>query len=71
MPGARPSLLIKYTNFAQNTTQPNNYYPNAAADINLFDGDLYTLNAIKGAYQWRVFDRATNTYIAVESARYG
>ena len=54
----------KVYNFAQNTSQPNNYYPNAAADINLFDGDLYTLNAIKGAYQWRVFDRATNTYIA-------
>lgn len=54
----------KVYNFAQNTTQPNNYYPNAAADINLFDGDLYTLNVIKSAYQWRVFDRATNTYIA-------
>ncbi|WP_315817787.1 TonB-dependent receptor plug domain-containing protein [Paraflavitalea speifideaquila] len=55
-------------NFAQNTTQPNNYFPNAAADINLFDGDLYTLNAIKGAYQWRVFDRASNTYIAFKRA---
>ncbi len=58
----------KVYNFAQNTTQPNNYYPNAAADINLFDGDLYTLNTIKGAYQWRVFDRATNTYLAVKRA---
>ena len=56
----------KVYNFAQNTSQPNNYYPNAAADINLFDGDVYTLAAIKAAYQWRVFDRANNIYIAVK-----
>jgi TonB-linked SusC/RagA family outer membrane protein len=57
-------------NFAQSTSSPNNYFPNAAADVRLFGGN--TGNAmwdfIKDAYQFTTFDRATNTYIAAKRA---
>ncbi|MBC7651577.1 MAG: SusC/RagA family TonB-linked outer membrane protein, partial [Deinococcales bacterium] len=57
-------------NFAQSTASPNNYFPNAAADVRLFGGN--TGNAmwdfIKDAYQFTTFDRATNTYIAAKRA---
>ncbi|MBC7872772.1 MAG: SusC/RagA family TonB-linked outer membrane protein, partial [Ferruginibacter sp.] len=55
-------------NFAQSTTAPNNYFPNAAADVKLFGGN--TGNAmwsfIKNAYQFTTFNTATNTYIATK-----
>ncbi|TDH21378.1 SusC/RagA family TonB-linked outer membrane protein [Segetibacter sp. 3557_3] len=55
-------------NFAQNTTSPNNYFPNAAADAKLFGGT--TGNAmwefVKDAYQFTTFDRVNNIYIAAK-----
>lgn len=55
-------------NFAQSNTSPNNYFPNAAADVKLFGGA--TGNAmwdfIKDAYQFTTFNTATNTYVAVK-----
>jgi TonB-dependent starch-binding outer membrane protein SusC len=58
----------KQYNFAQNTTQPNNYFPSAAADAKLFGGSTGNpmWDFIKDAYQFTTFDRATNTYIAVK-----
>lgn len=56
-------------NFAQSTASPNNYFPNAAADVKLFGGGNGT-NAmwafIKDAYQFTTFDATTNTYIAAK-----
>ncbi len=60
----------KIYNFNQlnNAANPNNYFPNAAADVRLFGGN--TGNPmwafIKDAYQFTTFDRGTNTYIAVK-----
>ncbi len=55
-------------NFAQinNVANPNNYFPNAAADVKLFGGTSGNAmwDFVKNAYQWRVFNTATNTFIA-------
>lgn len=58
----------KVYNFAQNTGSPNNYFPNAAADVKLFGGNTGNImwEFIKNAYQFTTFDRTTNTYIAVK-----
>lgn len=57
-------------NFAQNTSQKNNYFPNAAADAKLFGGSSGNAmwEFVKDAYQFRVFDRPSNTYIAAKRA---
>ncbi|MBC7947100.1 MAG: TonB-dependent receptor [Chitinophagaceae bacterium] len=55
-------------NFAQNTTSPNLYFPDAASDVKLFGGNYYMWEAVRNAYQFRVFDRTTNTYIAFKRA---
>ncbi|SHF23661.1 TonB-linked outer membrane protein, SusC/RagA family [Cnuella takakiae] len=52
-------------------TNPLFYYPTAAADISLFRdrfGSTEQWNAIKDAYTWRVYDPATNTFIAARRA---
>jgi TonB-linked SusC/RagA family outer membrane protein len=54
-------------NYAQSTASPNNYFPNAAADVKLFGGGNGTNPMwafIKDAYQFTTFDATTNTYIA-------
>ncbi|MBC7828001.1 MAG: SusC/RagA family TonB-linked outer membrane protein [Chitinophagaceae bacterium] len=55
-------------NFAQSTTAPNNYFPNAAADVKLFGGNTGNAmwNFIKDAYQFTTFNTATNTYVAAK-----
>lgn len=57
-------------NFAQNTSQKNNYFPNAAADAKLFGGSSGNAmwDFVRDAYQFRVFDRPSNTYIAAKRA---
>jgi TonB-linked SusC/RagA family outer membrane protein len=55
-------------NFAQANGSPNLYFPDAAADVKLFGGNYYTWEAVKNAYQFRQFDRSTNTYIANKRA---
>lgn len=58
----------KVYNFAQSTASPNNYFPNAAADVKLFGGNTgnQMWNFIKDAYQFTTFNTATNTYVAVK-----
>lgn len=60
----------KVYNYAQATSSPNLYFPDAQADVKLFGGT--TGNAmwefIKDAYQFTTFDRLTNTYIAKKRA---
>jgi TonB-linked SusC/RagA family outer membrane protein len=62
-----------YTNTRAVATvsNPLYYYPTASADIALFwtrFGSLEQWNSIKDAYQWRVYDPATNTFIAAKRA---
>ena len=58
----------KQYNWAQNTTQANNYFPSALADVKLFGGNTGNAmwNFIKDAYQWTTFDKVNNIYTAVK-----
>lgn len=60
----------KQYNYAQSTASPNLYFPDAAADTKMFLllGNQNQWNSIKDAYQWRVFDRANNIYLAQKRA---
>jgi TonB-linked SusC/RagA family outer membrane protein len=60
----------KQYNYAQSTASPNLYFPDAASDVKMFLllGNQNQWNSIKDAYQWRVFDRASNTYLAQKRA---
>jgi TonB-linked SusC/RagA family outer membrane protein len=53
------------------SSNPLFYYPTAIADLALFKdrfGSVEQWNSIKDAYTWRVYDPATNTYIAQRRA---
>lgn len=58
----------KQYNFAQNSTQPNNYFPSALADVKLFGGNSGNpmWDFIKDAYTFTTFDRTNNIYIAAK-----